>query len=35
LENLVLKNEKVQTFIGGQPIRKIIFVADKLMNIVV
>lgn len=35
LENLVLKNEKVQTFIGGLPIRKIIFVADKLMNIVV
>ena len=35
LEALALKNEKVQPFIAGKTVRKVIVVPKKLVNIVV
>ena len=34
-EAMAMNNEKVQHFIGGQPVKKIIVVPDKLVNIVI
>jgi len=35
LEALALKNEKVQSFIAGKTVKKVIVVPKKLVNIVV